>query len=216
MRKIIGRLFCNESMFRNRFVLISIIGLMVVGCNSLVETNNNGDVARTEANANIANDVENSSESPNANEGETPESKDAENSEVEDENDSKPEIPSEEELQKIVKADMLAFDKAIKNKDFTDFHNRISDIWREQSTPASLKQNFQTFINGKADLSGVADLEAQFSPTPKIDDSKRLPILEVNGKYPTSPNDSTFELKYIPENKEWKLISLFVKTTIYK
>ncbi len=127
---------------------------------------------------------------------------------------SKSEIPSDDEMQEIVKATLLDFNDAIQKEDFTNFHSNISKVWQRQVKPDELKGKFQIFIDGDADLSGIRSLKPTFTSPAKIDKSKGTKTLEVKGEYPTSPNNSTFELSYVPEGKEWKLFGLNVVTTI--
>jgi hypothetical protein len=129
---------------------------------------------------------------------------------------SKAQIPSDDEMQDIVKKTMLDFNDAIKKADFADFHTTISKVWQKQITASDLQTNFQAFIDGKADMSDIRSMTAKFNSAPEITRSSGTKTLEANGEYPTTPNASTFELKYIPEGKEWKLIGLKVYTNITK
>ncbi len=198
MKRRLSGIFIGKGNFSNGLIAMIVLGLIVLGC-----TCNNGkfDFGKKK-NTNSSQPVED--DSPK---------KDGEYEKVDA---SKGEIPSDAELQDMVRADMLAFDKALKEKSFSDFYKRISKFWQSQTTPGKLKRGFKGLIDGKADLSGVENLDADFSPTPSIDNTKNVKVLEVEGSYPTKKRDSTFELKYIPEGDEWKLIGFFVKTTIYK
>ncbi len=129
---------------------------------------------------------------------------------------SKAQIPSDDEMQVIVKKTLLDFNDALQKKDFTDFHSTISKVWQKQITPAALQTNFQAFIDGKADMSDINSMTAKFTGSPEITRSTGVKTLEAKGEYPTTPNASTFELKYIAEGKEWKLIGLKVYTNITK
>lgn len=129
---------------------------------------------------------------------------------------SKNEVPSEDEMQEIVKKTLLDFNDALQKEDFTDFHGTISKVWQKQITPEKMKTNFQSFIDGDADLSSIRSMNAKFTTPTEITKSTGVKTLEAKGEYATSPNNSTFELKYIAEKKEWKLIGLQVITTIKK
>jgi hypothetical protein len=129
---------------------------------------------------------------------------------------SKLEIPSDDELQDIVKKTLLDFNDALQKKDFSDFHSTISKPWQKSVTPAELKNTFQSFIDGEADLSSIRSMNAKFTSPTEITRSTGLKTLETKGEYPTTPNTSTFELKYIIEGKEWKLSGLKVYTNVKK
>ncbi len=129
---------------------------------------------------------------------------------------SKSEIPSDDEMQDIVKQTLLDFNDALQKEDFTEFHASISKVWQKQTSPEKLKTNFQNFIDGDADLSSIKSMNAKFTSPTQVTRSTGVKTLETKGEYPTSPNTSTFELKYIAQGKEWKLIGLNVVTTVKK
>lgn len=201
MKRTLLQVFHGQSSLTSGTLALLILGLIVLGCTCNQDLTNSDDKGTANSNSAVA-------------EREEPDTKSE--PEFEKADASEGEIPSEAELQKMVREDIMAFDKALKDEDFKGFYDRTSKLWQRQTTPEELKKKFQAFIDGNADLSGVEDLEADFSPDPKIDDSKRIKVLEVEGTYPTKPRTSTFELKYIPEEEDWKLISFFVQTTVYK
>jgi hypothetical protein len=129
---------------------------------------------------------------------------------------SRSEIPSDDELQDIVKKTLLDFNDALQKEDFTDFHSTISKVWQKQTTPEKMKSSFQNFIDGDADLSSIRTMSAKFTSPAEITRSTGVKTLETKGEYPTTPNASTFSLKYIAQGKEWKLIGLEVVTTVKK
>jgi hypothetical protein len=203
MRKLLREIFIGKSTFSNGILALAIIGLIALGCTCNGKKFDFGTKSDTDSSKEKTKEEGNPFETPDVGDFEKADA-------------SKGEIPSNAELQTIIKEDMLRFDKALKDKDFEDFYNNASKIWQENTSPRKLKKEFQNFIDGKADLSSVKNLEADFSPSPKIDDSKKVDVLEVKGTYDTPPNKSSFDLKYIPEGKEWKLIGFYVKTTVYK
>lgn len=129
---------------------------------------------------------------------------------------SKKEIPSDAEMQEIAKATLLDFNDALQSEDFTNFHGKISNLWRKQTTPDKLKQTFQSFIDGQANMSSISSMDATFTSPPKIIRELGMNMLEAKGEYPTYPIKTTFELKYAAEGKDWKLTSIRVFTAIKK
>jgi hypothetical protein len=129
---------------------------------------------------------------------------------------SKSEIPSDDEMQDIVKKTMLDFNDAILKKDFSDFHKTISKVWQKQITPDQFKESFQKLIDGEADMSSIKTMTAKFTTPSEITRSTGAKTLESKGEYPTLPLTTDFELKYIAEGKEWKLIGLKVYTNVKK
>lgn len=123
---------------------------------------------------------------------------------------SKSEVPSDDEMQDIVKTTMLDFNDAVKKEDFTDFHNRIATKFKEQTTPEKFKRGFIQFIEKKLDMSAIKSEKADFTSGPKIVKTGKNTELKVEGRYEISPNPVRFKLSYVPEDKEWKLFGIEV------
>ena len=118
-----------------------------------------------------------------------------------------PTVPSRAELKTLTRDSMLAFSEAVEAQDFTAFHKQISQLWREQITPAKLKSIFATFIEQEIDLSPVTKLEPVFDEPASIDDDG---VLVVHGHYATTPSAVQFRLKYVSEKSAWKLVGIKV------
>jgi len=150
--------------------------------------------------------VSNTSGSPTPNPTSTPKK------DVEDADASNGKLPSDEQLQELVKDTVLDFNDAIQSKDFTSFHSNISKPFQKQASPDRFKEVFSEFMNNNINFREVNDLEADFSDTPKVGKESGYTVLTLNGTYATSPRRTRFELKYIPEGKEWKLIFIRIST----
>jgi hypothetical protein len=116
-------------------------------------------------------------------------------------------VPSTEESARLVLTSLLFFNEAIQAKSFDTFHGRISKIWQDQITPAKLLEIFQPFIDAKIDLAGIKPIAPVFKSPPAINSEG---VLVLEGQYPTTPNKVYFTLKYVSENKAWKLIGVNV------
>lgn len=125
---------------------------------------------------------------------------------------SKKEIPEDEELEAMIKDTLLDFDRALKSEDFSNFYDNISEEWQKQTSPRQLKRLFQSFIDGKADLSSIRSMEPEITDGPAIRESVGFEMLEVKGSFDTSPRTTTFELKYIANGEDWKLSAISVVT----
>jgi hypothetical protein len=123
-------------------------------------------------------------------------------------------VPSEEKLQTLVKTTLFDFGDAVQEGDFTDFHKKIAEVWRDETSPEELNKAFAPFIEKKEIYNfkkGIAPLDAKFSPVPAIEKVADLDALVVRGVYPTKPQQTQFELKYTQEDDQWKLIGINVK-----
>jgi len=118
------------------------------------------------------------------------------------------EIPSKEDIKTMTEDSLLAFGEAVKNKDFSDFYDDIADLWQKQTTAKKLLEAFKTFTDQDIDLTNaIKGLEPLFSST-KIDPDNN--VLIISGYYPTKPNRIIFDLKYIEEEGDWKLVGINV------
>lgn len=122
------------------------------------------------------------------------------------------EVPSERDMEDLVKTTLIDFNDAIQKGDFSDFHDTISTTWKKTSTPETFNQGFSEFIEKKVDISGVKDINATFDPTPTVEKKRGYKVLTAKGKYDTYPLPTRFENEYLEEGGKWKLISIRVDT----
>ncbi|MDQ6808915.1 MAG: hypothetical protein M3Z64_05745 [Verrucomicrobiota bacterium] len=120
-------------------------------------------------------------------------------------------IPPEKELKPLVQSSLLSFNKSVQAKDFSGFYKDIAAIWQEQTTPEKLGALFKDFGDKEIDLAPIKKLEPVFSSPPSIDSDG---VLVVKGYYPTTPARTIFQLKYLQEKDEWKLVGIKVDTKL--
>lgn len=200
MKKFALDLFFGKDNRVSGFIAFTIIGLIVLGCTCnkdfKLDTNSTGNSGT----------FANTSSSPSANTVSTPKK------DVEDADASTGKMPSDEQLQELARETVLDFNDAIQSEDFTAFHSKISKPFQKQASPERFKQVFAEFLNNNIDFKEVNDLQAEFSPAPALGKESGYNVLSLNGSYATSPRRTKFELKYIPEGKEWKLIFIRIST----
>ncbi len=121
-------------------------------------------------------------------------------------------VPTEAQLQAMTKETLLDFNDAVQKGDFTDFHSKISDVWKKTATPEKFDQGFKEFIDKKIDITNIRDKSATFDPAPNIIKKSGYDVLTVNGNYDTSPLPVRFFTEYLNEEGNWKLISIKVDT----
>jgi hypothetical protein len=129
---------------------------------------------------------------------------------------SKNEVPGEDEMQEIVKRTLLDFNDGLQKKDFTDFHGTVAKLWQKRATPEDMKTSFQSLVDGEADLSPIRTMTARFTRGPEITKTNGMKTLEAAGEYPTPGFTTKFELKYVVESNEWKLVGISVYTGVKK
>jgi hypothetical protein len=120
------------------------------------------------------------------------------------------EVPEKSEIKKMTEETMTSFGEALKQKDFSDFYEDIADLWKKQTTAEKLLASFQAMAGPDFDILGIVkELKPTFDPAPEVNSDG---VLIIKGFYPTKPNHLVFQLKYIEEDEEWKLVGINVKT----
>jgi hypothetical protein len=117
-----------------------------------------------------------------------------------------PSVPSEDELKRMVTASLLDFNRAIRSGDFAAFYDKLSAVWKKQTTPGELQKVFQEFIDKNIDISAIVGVQPRVTP-PAVNEKD---ILVVAGHYPTQPSQVRFELEYARDRDGWKLTSIGV------
>jgi hypothetical protein len=109
-----------------------------------------------------------------------------------------------------VKSTLLDFNSGVQSGSFDPFHSSGSSYFQDQLSPEKLERNFAAFIDRKIDISEISGEEPVFSRTPSVETQKGVKILNASGYYPTKPR-TNFDLQYVFEDSEWKLLSFEVK-----
>src|SRR5947209_544719 len=116
-------------------------------------------------------------------------------------------VPPAAELKTLARDSLLEFNDAVKAKDFSGFHKKISQTWQGQITAKQLLDAFQSFIDQRIDVASIATVGPVFRPEPLIDHDG---VLRLEGFYPTKPAKVTFRLSYVQEKGAWKLLGVRV------
>lgn len=120
-------------------------------------------------------------------------------------------VPDEDTLKPMVQSSLLSFNKSVQAKDFTGFYHDIAELWQKQTTPEKLQALFKDFMDKEIDLVSIKKLEPVFSSPASIDSDG---VLVVKGYYPTTPARTLFQLKYLQEDGDWKLVGINVNTKL--
>lgn len=196
MKKLINEILFGKNTMASGLIALAVVSSVALGCNC----GKDFDLSNLAKNAN-SNSADTSSNTTTSRE---PASKaDA----------STGKVPTDGQLQAMVKETLLDFNDSVRQEDFTEFHSKICKPWQKQTTPASLKSTFQSFITNNISIASIDPLEATFTSEPEVGREVGYKTLKLKGQYPTSPNVTKFELNYIPEGKDWKLSKIIVDTT---
>jgi hypothetical protein len=123
-------------------------------------------------------------------------------------------VPSNSDLQDLVRQTVLDFNDAVQSGDFSDFHDTLSTPFKKQASPEKLAGVFHEFVENKEvmDFSSIKGMDAKFSPSPSTEKQAGYDMLVKKGYYPTVPRKTNFTLKYIKEAGDWKLASIDINT----
>ena len=120
-----------------------------------------------------------------------------------------PQLPKDKELKALAFDSLFAFNKAVQEKSFAQFHEeRLSPQFRKQFPLDKFTAAFQVFIDKGYDISNIAKSDPVFDIPPAIDSDG---LLVLKGHYPTRPNKVTFKLTYVYESSAWKLLGINVQ-----
>lgn len=127
-----------------------------------------------------------------------------------------PKEPTNEELQKIVKATMANFTEAMEKDDFEIVRKKTSKSFQQQYTTEQIKNSFSNFYS-KKNLSiplfqEVQKTSADFFSQPQIREADKNYFLETKGKFPLKTTELNFHFEYVREDGKWKLNKFQVKT----
>jgi hypothetical protein len=116
-------------------------------------------------------------------------------------------MPTEQEIRRLVRANLLRFNQAIASQSFDAFYDSVSAKWQEALTKGQLQREFQPFIDNKIDLSAADKTEPVLDPPPVINSEG---LLVVSGQFPMPSYRAVFNMKFYYELPEWKLFGLDV------
>lgn len=122
------------------------------------------------------------------------------------ENDGKT-VPADDDIKALAIESVYNLSQAINTKDFANFYSYISKLWQQQTDKDKLMSFFQEFIDKKIDISSVKGAEIVISDKPMIDENQ---LLIFKGYFITKPKNVNFELKYVYEHPDWKLVGISV------
>lgn len=202
MNKLIGKIINGKDNRLNGLIALGVVLSIALGCNC----GKTFDLDNTSTTSNTTSDnpFSNGSTASNTSTTRAGETKP---------NASKGAMPTDGEIQYLVRETMLGFNDALQQEDFTAFYSTISKQWQKQTSAASMKSSFQSFIDGQANFGEIRDMAATIEDK-KTRKQSGYNVFDVKGKYSTSPIATTFDLSYVAEGNEWKLFKIQVYTGV--
>jgi len=203
MKNILNKLVNGRDNRLSGLIALAVVLSIALGCNCTkdFDLNNSNSSSNSSSGDPFASNSSSSNSSSTSRAGESKP------------NASKGAMPTDGELQYLVRETMLGFNDALQKEDFSDFHSGISKQWQKQITPEAMKSSFQSFIDGQADFGEIKSMTADIEDKTTRKEAG-FNVLDVKGKYDTSPIDTTFDLSYIAEGSDWKLFKIKVYTGV--
>ena len=116
-------------------------------------------------------------------------------------------LPPVETRVALVKETMSRIAKAINSNSFSDLHTWMSSLWQQQFAVTKLETIFEPFVKQSIDLQVLDSLDPVFKNEGQIGEDG---VLRLAGNYPTQPSKVDFELSYVLEGDNWKVVGLSV------
>jgi hypothetical protein len=116
-------------------------------------------------------------------------------------------VPNAQLQEILIKTSLLTLNDANITGNYDVLHAKLAKPFRDQFSPARLKQVFKPFADKKLDYG----LIAAKPPVPAGDatiDSRGA--LHLHGYFETRPSRLTYDLDFLPSEGEWKPIKLNV------
>lgn len=121
-------------------------------------------------------------------------------------------LPGEPAVRALAEISLLDFNNAVRSRDFYFFHATIADVWKPSITPAAFEKGFAEFLALKPDISSIQGEKARFVRCPRVDSKYDADVLFLDGIYQLDPLPVRFNLEYVLENDQWKLVRIRVST----
>ena len=116
-------------------------------------------------------------------------------------------LPDQPRQETLIKTTLLTFNDANVTGNYLVLHAKASKPFRDQFTPAHLKEAFKEFAEKHIDFDIIAAKAPLLTQEPKIDEEGRLIL---TGYFDTAPSRVHYNLHYILSEGEWKPIKITV------
>jgi len=116
-------------------------------------------------------------------------------------------VPSDNIIEITIKRHLASFNDANITGNYDVWHATLSRPFRQQFTPERLKTAFKAFHEQQIDIAPVLAQAPILSEPARIDHEGGLVL---KGVFETRPSRVIFDMKLLPAEGDWKLISIHV------
>ncbi len=197
MKDLVSRILFGKDAKVSGLIALTVVGLIALGCScgkdidfSKLGSNSNSGNSNTNANSRVK-----------------------ETASTDDDEDSG-DVPSDSEVERLVKDTTSEFSEAVESGDFNQIHSNASKDFQDTYTVDEMAEAFKSYSEKKSVvvpiLNKVGNSDAEFTKPPSIRTEKGLKILVANGKFPTKPYNVRFDYEYVMRDGDWKLLKLII------
>lgn len=116
-------------------------------------------------------------------------------------------IPSDDVIEFTIKRHLASFNDANITGNYDVWHATLSHPFRQQFSPERLKTVFKAFHDQQIDISPVLAQAPVLSEPARIDHDG---VLLLKGTFETRPSRVIFDMRLLPADGDWKLVSIHV------
>jgi len=116
-------------------------------------------------------------------------------------------LPGEKRQVALAAESIGVFVDTLAAGDMTGFHEHVSRLWAKQFDVAALDEAYKSFYAIGPNLQVIKTLSPIFDAPATLSEAG---VMQIKGYYPTNPSRFHFDLKYIYEGTDWKLMGLSV------
>lgn len=116
-------------------------------------------------------------------------------------------VPSDHVIEILIKRNLATFNDANISGNYEVWHTTLSRPFRQQFSAERLKETFKAFHDQDIDLAPILAQPPKLSEPARIDQEGALLL---KGTFETRPSRVLFDLRLLPAEGDWKLISIHV------
>jgi hypothetical protein len=118
-----------------------------------------------------------------------------------------PKIPNIEEQFRLVKDSLRMFQQAVREESFVSFYGQVSKQWQKQTSVGELENAFKVFFPHKDEFRRWEKALPIFDVPAQLEDNQ---VLRLKGLLPDPMGALQFDLKFVFEDGEWKLLGMSI------
>jgi hypothetical protein len=114
----------------------------------------------------------------------------------------------------MVKSTLQEFTSAVDSEDFSDFRSACANDFKRTYTTDEVNKGFQSFTDNKSRivpiLQEIDELDLKFDEAPAVLKKQGNSFVNLKGTFPSSTT-TYFDLEYVKEGGNWKLLKIEVR-----